>query len=364
MKKLVLAISFFASGICLAERDITEEKVQSLEKEFENSTSSYVVESTLSEEEIFSRVPLRPQMSERNWLKWAGPMVTKSYYVKKGDTLWSISEKLFGTPYLWPKVWQLNASVGNAHVIEPGAELRFSPGNPNAAPSFAYQQSKIAEQEYGNLDVSFAPPTLLERLESTLRAQSDGKFPPFRSFLVTDPVPTIARIPEKEGEKKLYEGGEQFDLDVKDGTYSVIRWEKFKNISGYRVYWLGVMSVIDGKAEITKGFSEIRQGDLVTPRFFLLSPMAIHEHKVGEAERGNYQIVPTEEGYRSLASAYMTLGIRYKYDDAGPGPGALVNLMSNGKVVGKGLIVDRDRRSGTMWVIESGLEITGSFELE
>lgn len=340
------------------------EAVDKLEDEFRSSTSSYVVESTLSPEEIFHRVPLVPRMSETNWLKWAGPLVDKPYFVRKGDTLWGISQKLFGTPHLWPKIWQLNAMVGNAHIIEPGMELRFNPGNPNASPSLAFQRAKEAEYEYGKLDVSFAPPTLLEKIEATLNAQSDGKFPPFRSFLTTDPIPTIARIPEKQDEKKLYEGDEIFDLDVKDGTYSVVRWEKFKHISGYRVYWLGVVNVLDGKAQLSKSFAEIRQGDLITPRFFLLSPMAIHEEKVGEVRRGDYQVIPVEEGFRSLASSYMMLGVRYKYDDAGPKPGALVNLMRNKKVMGKALLVDRDRRSGTMWVIENNGEITGDFEIE
>lgn len=361
-------MGFYGLAVCAADapdRSMSAENTKKLEDEFKSSSSSYMVESTLTPEDMFYRVPLTPRMSEANWKKWIGPMVDKSYYVRKGDTLWGVSQKLFGTPYLWPKIWQMNAVVGNAHLIEPGLELRFNPGNPNASPSLAMQLAKQATYDYGNLNVSFAPPTLLERLESTLNAQSDGAYPPFRSFLVTDPVPTVGRIPESKTERKLYEGGEVFDLAVKDGTYSVVRWEKFKNISGFRVFWLGVVNVLDGKATLSKTFSEIREGDLITPRFFLLSPMAIHEEKVGENNREDYQLVPVEEGYRSMAGEYMTLGIRYKYDDAGPQPGALLNLMKAGQVVGKGLIVDRDRRSGTMWVVENSAgEITDSYEIE
>ncbi|HVJ65316.1 MAG TPA: hypothetical protein VM901_08680, partial [Bdellovibrionota bacterium] len=262
-------------------------------------------------------------------------------------------------------VWQLNAGFGNAHVIDPGAELRFNPGNPNAAPAFAATLAKNASYDYGDLNVSFAPPTLLERLEATLIAQSDGKIPPFRSFLLTDRVPTVGRIPPRQDERYLYEGGESFDVpDVQDGTYSIVRWEKFRNISGYRVFWIGVLNVLDGKATVAKAFSEIRKGDLITPRLFLLSPMAIHEEKIGEEKRADMQLVPVEEGYRTAAAEYMTLGVRYKFDDAGPQPGALMNLTRLGKTVGKAMLIDRDRRSGTLWVIESDNEITGAYDLE
>jgi hypothetical protein len=49
---------------------------------------------------------------------------TYVHVVIKGDTLWDICEGLYGNPWVWPKVWQLNPHITNPHWIYPGTELR------------------------------------------------------------------------------------------------------------------------------------------------------------------------------------------------------------------------------------------------
>lgn len=49
---------------------------------------------------------------------------TYIHVVVKGDTLWDICEGLYGNPWVWPKVWQLNPQITNPHWIYPGTELR------------------------------------------------------------------------------------------------------------------------------------------------------------------------------------------------------------------------------------------------
>jgi len=50
---------------------------------------------------------------------------TFTYTVKKGDTLWDISEMLYRNPWVWPKVWEWNPTITNPHWIYPGTELRL-----------------------------------------------------------------------------------------------------------------------------------------------------------------------------------------------------------------------------------------------
>jgi len=43
-----------------------------------------------------------------------------THTVEKGDTLWSICEKYYGDPDLWPKLWQMNTFITNPHFLHPG----------------------------------------------------------------------------------------------------------------------------------------------------------------------------------------------------------------------------------------------------
>ncbi len=45
------------------------------------------------------------------------------YYVKKGDTLWDISNVFLSDPWLWPDIWHVNPQVENPHLIYPEDKL-------------------------------------------------------------------------------------------------------------------------------------------------------------------------------------------------------------------------------------------------
>ena len=47
------------------------------------------------------------------------------YTVKKGDTLWDLSQKFSDTPYLWPDLWSDNSQIANPHLIYPGQRIRL-----------------------------------------------------------------------------------------------------------------------------------------------------------------------------------------------------------------------------------------------
>ena len=55
----------------------------------------------------------------------AAMQVPEVYLVKRGDTLWDISDHYFENPWQWPKLWSLNPEVRNPNWIYPGDQLRL-----------------------------------------------------------------------------------------------------------------------------------------------------------------------------------------------------------------------------------------------
>ncbi len=58
------------------------------------------------------------------------------YTIKKGDTLWDLSEKFMNDPYYWPNVWAKNPDITNPHLIFPGQKVRILDGRLEIIPAY------------------------------------------------------------------------------------------------------------------------------------------------------------------------------------------------------------------------------------
>ncbi|MDY6903603.1 MAG: LysM peptidoglycan-binding domain-containing protein [Thermodesulfobacteriota bacterium] len=47
------------------------------------------------------------------------------YTVKKGDTLWDLSQKFYDSEWVWPAMWGQNKDIRNPHLIYPGQRIRL-----------------------------------------------------------------------------------------------------------------------------------------------------------------------------------------------------------------------------------------------
>jgi nucleoid-associated protein YgaU len=318
----------------------------------------------LAPSDKFSRVPLRPPMSDANWLRWAGPMAQKDYKVRRGDSLWAVSDRLFGNPYLWPKIWHLNARITNPHLIEKGMTLSFSPGNPGSAPELAFRpdSSDVGNVGLHPLTKLDKKRTLLELIDETLRTQISSSHPPFQHFMLDRKPEVIGRIPDalmRTGRKFLVEG-DRFRLNLGDGVYPIVKMtavtENF--VRGYRVRWTGLVSVRDRQAEIVKAFTEIEKDDEIVNRRFQLSPLAVHKDIIGPEYRNETAIVTLDEGAQSQGATGQMMGVLFPGIGLGPRPGALLEVQVGANRKVQALLIDRDQRFGTLWIVESEQEMT------
>ncbi len=312
--------------------------------------------------EKLARVPLRPPMSDLNWRKWAGPMLQKNYRIRRGDTLWGVSERLFGNPYLWPKVWHLNAHIGNPNVIDPGLQLQFQSGNPNSAPELAIRSTEEGFEGQSELPMMMMTRKLdfFEMLDETLRNQIRSPHPPFQYFLLENRPKVLAEVPRPANRERLfYDEGSTMPLKLKPGQYTLARIQPTRSpgFTAYRVRWIGTLRAGVGGTVVEKLFSEIGPGDVILDRNFSMSPLALHEESVGEKERRSTHLVPLEEGHEQIGGEHMLMGVKFSSAESGPRVGAVLRVTRGGDNIATALLVDRDGRAGTVWVIRSQREL-------
>jgi hypothetical protein len=72
---------------------------------------------------------------------------TAYYTVKKGDTLWDISNAYLKDPFLWPFIWKENPAISNPDLIYPGNKFAI----PSLAPIERALKAPASEEPRANL---------------------------------------------------------------------------------------------------------------------------------------------------------------------------------------------------------------------
>lgn len=149
--------------------------------------------------DIYNKYNINPT-SDEVWGA-ASSKAANVYIVQKGDTLFTISRTLFGDPQFWPKIWALNNSgITNPHIIAPGTQIFFYPGEAGAAPSLTVgRPAQLAQPVDPDAPVQ-RDFTLKQNTEFNKLVQEGGakakidvqnippSFPPYKGAAATKPI--------------------------------------------------------------------------------------------------------------------------------------------------------------------------------
>ena len=190
------------------------------------------------------------------------------YVVKKGDTLWAISNKFLNNPAYWPEIWDKNQKLANPHRIYPGDVL------------YIYQGKKTVKRSNGTYFDKMIPQMRIER--KGLGGQPISTLAPFLVWLHVLDKETIKNSPYivgADGAKLLFEEGQTvYVKNLSDrhsgGRYAIYHQGKMlinpddNKELGYEVTYTGFLEVekpalnVDvATATVAESIREIRPGD-------------------------------------------------------------------------------------------------------
>jgi hypothetical protein len=222
--------------------------------------------------------------------------------VVKGDTLWDLSEKYLGSPWLWPDLWERNRFISNPHYIYPGISVVVYPPPP---------------REYGWEFKEHAPAPEGETVAMT-KAAAEGQVAPPTAEAVEEPPAVLQISPEEfvrageftparpKGIGSIAGGQEDkdafsetdnvylsLDKEIPEGqilgVYRVrgpVKSHTARPVSGYVRFLVGIVQVT-GKnngqptAVVRKSFSDLTRQDLIREEIPSYSPVYPKEGESG-----------------------------------------------------------------------------------
>ncbi len=291
----------------------------------------------------------------------AQPVEPTIYVIKKGDTLWGLSDRFLKDPHYWPNLWARNQSVTNPHLIYPGQRLRVYPDRielePSDAPAMADQ---IA-------------------LEKTFRANG-------REGFILDPALSTAGAIIQTNHNRTMVGQEDTvytDLGTSHGAksgdmYAIYRKAKpvdhplTGEFMGYKYLALGTLKLTDmeeksSRALITKSDLEITVGDELLPyqdKHREVSLKAATKQLDGciiDSRLGNILIGLYDVVYLDLGAAHgLEVGnLLYVVRDVQPNEDVVTRDVGNlpKELIGAVVVVETAEKTSTALVVKSVEEI-------
>jgi len=198
-----------------------------------------------------------------------------THVVQKGDTLWSICEKYYGDPYLWPELWEMNKFITNPHWLKPGDVITLLEYKREEKPTPAKQEVEVSKPTEAAPAAEKPKEIRGINVESLTNVEALG-------FLRQAPVESWGRIFDQEAEKVLI--GEKDIVYVKMNKEGIKPGDRFtvydlsepiedpvtREECGYLHSFKGVLMIEEAKkgyhvASIQEVYRSIQKDDLLLP---------------------------------------------------------------------------------------------------
>jgi LysM domain len=307
------------------------------------------------------------------------PMV---YVIKKGDTLWGLSDRFLKDPYYWPNLWARNPPITNPHLIFPGQKVKIYPDRievvpavpppPPAAPIVEAPAAKPAEPA--------APAPATAPVEE-IAPQKTFTVLGGAGFLLENGIQPAGHIVATY-QNRVIVGEDDIvytDIGMKQGGKVGDRYSIFKDmgpishpvtnfIMGRKIIPLGTLQLSEleektSKAIVTKSFLEIGAGSYLMPYRDRKREVAL---KASDKDLAGY-IIATQTGNQTLASgdiAFIDLGasqgveagnmlyiVRDVVPDQQKFPGNVDKLPA--EVLGALVVVEVGQKTSTALIVKS-----------
>ncbi|HUU39857.1 MAG TPA: LysM domain-containing protein [Desulfatiglandales bacterium] len=191
-----------------------------------------------------------------------------THMVKKGDTLWSICERYYGDPFLWPELWEMNKFITNPHWINPGDEITLL--------KYEEKQEKPKPVE---IEVKRKKEPIAEQLGIDVSSLTNTKY---LGFLGKEKIEPWGQIFDFKTEKILLGEGDtvyvkMYKDNIKPGdiftVYDIsdpVKHPVTGNTFGYTYSFKGILEIEKAMenyhvAKIKESFRAIYKDDLLMP---------------------------------------------------------------------------------------------------
>jgi hypothetical protein len=239
----------------------------------------------------------------------------RQYTVKKGDTLWDLSNLFLQDPWYWPEIWQKNPQLQNPHLIYPGDVLTlvYVDGQPQIRVNESQHKAILQKSTISGLTVKKLSPSVRStELEASIPTIPGDAI---RQFLSK---PRVVTKEQMEDAPRII-GSDEKHLILGQGMRVYIRGEIDKERVRFSVFnpgdalrdpvtddILGYEAKYAGEVRIT-AYDDPASGDLTfTEREVLIGDRLLPEDK-SKLENLFFPHIPDREVDGQIISLYDAL---------------------------------------------------------